>query len=143
MFLSSIVSENERCFFWFFFPLDLFWIIVICWLLINIYYSSHSLTINIFIAVMNVKEKILITILIIKWAHCRWCRWNHIVNEEKYRLLWSQLYSFTDQKIELSDGQICWHKIFLFIQITNSSARCFFNYHLFKKKWKTFIYSSP
>lgn len=70
---------------------------------------------------------------LIQGAHCSRCRWNHIINKEKQCIFWSQMDSFSNKKIKLTNSQIWGNQILFLINISNTRLWCFFYDHLSTK----------
>ena len=56
--------------------------------------------------------------------------WNHIVNEEKEGILWSQMDPLSDQEVELSNSQVRGNQVLLLVQVSNPCFGSLFNDHL-------------
>ena len=55
------------------------------------------------VAVRYVKEEVLFVMFLVELAHCCTRGWDNIVDEEKQRVLRSQVNSLADEKVELSN----------------------------------------
>ena len=69
---------------------------------------------------------------LIQGTHGGTCWWNDVVYKEEESILRTKMNSFTDEEVELSNGEIWWYKVFFLVEVTNSSFWCFLNYNLNK-----------
>jgi len=77
-------------------------------------------SINIFFRVRNVEEVVFFMMFLIERAHCGWCWWDHIVNEEEQCIFWAQINSFANEEVELAYRQVGWNQILFLVQVTDA-----------------------
>ena len=65
--------------------------------------------------VRDVEEAVLVLVLLIDRAHECSGRWQNLVDEDEDGLLGAELDALADHIDELSDGEICWHKVLLLV----------------------------
>jgi len=66
---------------------------------------------------------------LVERAHGRARRRNHVVHEEEQSILWPQMDSLADEEVELANGQIRGHEVFLLIQISDARLWCLLHDH--------------
>ena len=67
---------------------------------------------------------------LVEGAHGSRCVGHGIVHKEKQRIFRSQLDSFTDQLVELTDAKFRRHKVFLLVKISDAALRSFLHNNL-------------
>jgi len=81
------------------------------------------------IAVGNVEEEIFFMVFLVKRAHGSAGRRNDVVDEEEKGVLGSKMNPLSNEEIKLSDGQVGWDQIFLFVQVADSCFGSLFHDH--------------
>jgi len=81
------------------------------------------------IAVGNVEEEIFFVVFLVKRSHGGAGWWNHVVDEEEEGVLGSKVDPFSNEEIELADGQVGRYQIFLFVQVSDPRLRRLFHDH--------------
>lgn len=77
--------------------------------------------------------------LLVKGSHCGTAGWYYTVDKEEKGILWSQVDTFADQEVELTNSQVRWYKVLLFVEVTNSSLGSLLHYDLEQETQNVYI----
>jgi len=60
-------------------------------------------------------------VFLVKVSHCGAGRGDDVVDKEEESVLGSKADAFPDQEVKLSDSQVRWYEVLLFVQVPDSS----------------------
>ena len=83
----------------------------------------------------DIQESILILMLFIDGAHECGCGWQNLIDEDEDGFFWAELDALANHVDKLSDGQVGWDKVFLFVDCGNVGFFDLFADYLEERKW--------